>query len=201
METNNTDLFSFISHILEYIKENSSQFNEEKLDIMRNIPNYLRENLNDEESIMVYDQIKSIKKSISSEILKNDFDDEYNNKFVKRDLMSLGTNYLLALSVDKNILSVDENLIYYLVNSLRGEEYKDYPCLLKGLLYEKLLNGAKTMQAEDSLDTDRLRLVFSNLVDKKILLSDTNEENFDLLMQTYLNKSGIPNSEGLRAKR
>ena len=182
----------FVKSILEFMKDNSSRFNDEKLDIMCNMNDYVNNNLSDEESVVIYNQIQAIKNTMELETSKKGFDDNFSTMFNKRDLMSLGTMYLMAINVDKKIYEVEDGLIYFVINSLRGEKYEDYTHLLKGLLNDKLLEGVKIVKENEPTNTDRVRSIFCNLVDNKIISRSMDEKEFANAMQSYLETKEIP---------
>lgn len=165
---------------------------------MINLIDYIKNDISDEESVIIYNQINSIENTLNQVMSGNDFDESFNKEFIRKDMKSLGTMYLMGVSLNKKIYTVDDNLIYYVINSLRGEKYDHYPILLKGLLDEELLNGVRSMQEKEPLDTDRIRSVFNSLVDNKILEDNMTEEEYNIAMQDYLEKKEISSNNEKR---
>ncbi len=185
-------LLDFVKSILEFMKKNPTCFNSEKLDIMCNMIDYINNYVSDEEATMINRQIQAIKNTLNLESEDFGYGDNFNEEFNKKDLMSLATIYLMALSKDKKIYTVDDSFIYYIINSLRGIEYKHYSNLLKGLLYQRLLDGIKLIQETEPLNIDRIRITFNTLIDSKTIENDMTEEEFEKIMQDYLEKRSIP---------
>lgn len=198
MNTKKAKILEFSKSIIEFMKGNFERFNDEKLEIMINLIDYIKNDISDEESVIIYNQINSIENTLNQVMSGNDFDESFNKEFIRKDMKSLGTMYLMGVSLNKKIYTVDDNLIYYVINSLRGEKYDHYPILLKGLLDEELLNGVRSMQEKEPLDTDRIRSVFNSLVDNKILEDNMTEEEFNIAMQDYLEKKEISSNNEKR---
>lgn len=198
MNTKKAEILEFSKSIIEFMKGNFERFNDEKLEIMINLIDYIKNDISDEESVIIYNQINSIENTLNQVMSGNDFDESFNKEFIRKDMKSLGTMYLMGVSLNKKIYTVDDNLIYYVINSLRGEKYDHYPILLKGLLDEELLNGVRSMQEKEPLDTDRIRSVFNSLVDNKILEDNMTEEEFNIAMQDYLEKKEISSNNEKR---
>ncbi len=198
MNTKKAKILEFSKSIIEFMKGNFERFNDEKLEIMINLIDYIKNDISDEESVIIYNQINSIENTLNQVMSGNDFDESFNKEFIRKDMKSLGTMYLMGVSLNKKIYTVDDNLIYYVINSLRGEKYDHYPILLKGLLDEELLNGVRSMQEKEPLDTDRIRSVFNSLVDNKILEDNMTEEEYNIAMQDYLEKKEISSNNEKR---
>ncbi len=185
------ELINIIKSILEFMKENLNRFNDEKLYIMSNMPDYINDKIEDNESLLMVEQIKAIEETLNSAMDDSDYDSEFCEKFKKRDLFSLLTMYFMAVSINKDIFKVYNKLIYYFINSLRGEMYDHYPVLLKGLLYNETINKAIKIQSNDPSDTDSIKILLNGIVDGGLLKDNMSDEEIETSIIKYINEKNM----------